>query len=115
MSSNLLDPDRLRERARALLGPHADTLTISVIDRAHWTLEPDASSWDSSHGLVRAHRVVLVLPSTVVDAIAARPSVHDALVAVVARAFAETEGHALADLAIERSADRASTERGPYR
>lgn len=114
-TTRLRVPDEpLRIHALDALGPLGDAVARSALESGAILVEHDVLAWEGSHGPVRAHRIVLVLPDDLHAGLVASHAAKDALAAALAAAMAERAGHAVADVVVEAGAvDHVGS--GPYR
>lgn len=92
------DAADLRTRALALLDALPDARARAVLDGAGVSMEPDIARWESSHGTVHAHRVVVSLDARALGQIHGVPAVADDLHTAFARAIATLADASLHDL-----------------
>jgi len=108
-------PDEpLRIHALEALGPLGDELARAALESGSILVEHDVRAWEGSHGTVRAHRVVVVLPDDVHARLIAGYAAKDALAAALAAAMAERTGQAVADVVLEAGVVQHAMS-GPYR
>ena len=113
MSESVLD-EPLRIRALEVLGALGDVLAHETLEACAIAVEHDVRTWESSHGTVRAHRVVVRVPAELYARVAANHPARDSLAAALSAAMSERGGHSVADVRIELGA-RESSPGGPYR
>ena len=113
--SEALTSELLRAAALDALGPHGDECARDALTAAVIAIELGVTSWESSSGTVRGHRVVLELPASTLAHVNDAPAAGDALHAAVAAAVASFgEREALADLATRWARTRGPSG-APYR
>lgn len=113
-----MNDEPLRRRALDVLGPYGDPLAREALEAGGVEVEHAVATWESSHGTVQAHRVVLVLPAEVHARVSASPAAHDALSAALASALVawDPAGRTtLYDLRLRVGAPDRSGGAGPYR
>jgi hypothetical protein len=103
-----------RQRALEVLGPLGDGLAREVIEIADIAVVPGVTSWEGSHGRVRADRVVLTVPQELYDAVGRRPAARHALEAAFAATVAEEPLASLYELVLEVGMPERG-KGGPYR
>jgi acetylornithine deacetylase/succinyl-diaminopimelate desuccinylase-like protein len=117
MTAPRSEDDALRVRALEVLGPLGDALAREALERGIVLVEHDVRSWQSSHGTVRGHRVVVALPEELLLRIDARHAGHatrDSLAASLAAAMAERAGQAMVDVRLA-GGDVERMPKHPYR
>jgi hypothetical protein len=100
VSERVVD-DALRIRTLEILGPLGDERARSALEIGTVSIEHDVLAWEGSHGTVRAHRVVLIVPADVHARLAESHAARDGLAAALAAAMAERAGHSVADVRLE--------------
>jgi hypothetical protein len=84
----LIVDEALRRRALDELGPLGDALARTALEVGRLEMELGVATWEASHGTVRAHRGVLVLPNDLHARVTAAPGSVDAITRAVAAAVA---------------------------
>jgi len=115
VSESALSPEPLRRAALDALGPYADERTRSALQEAVIRIDHAVTSWQSSHGPVEGHRVVLAVQAVTLARLRSTPSLTDALHAALATAVASRKGEALASLDIGWARDGALASEQGYR
>lgn len=92
--------EELRREALEALGEHADERAREVLSHATVAVDEGVARWDSSAGVVLAHRVTLGLDARTLGGLRALPSLVDALAAAFAGAIARGPRESLHDLAL---------------
>jgi hypothetical protein len=100
VSESVLSPEQLRRGALDALGPYADERARSALQEAVIRVDHAVTSWQSSHGPVEGHRVVLAVHAATLARLRSTPSLIDALHAALATAVARRSGEALVSLDI---------------
>lgn len=104
----------LRLRALDVLGPLGDELARAALEAGSVFVEHDVLGWESSHGTVRGHRVVVAVAEELRARVDANHVAKDGLAAALAAAMAERGGHSVADVRIE-AGPPAHRPSSPYR
>jgi hypothetical protein len=107
-------PEELRRAAIEGLDPHADVRVRDAL--AHGTLSMTTAvvRWESSHGSVDGHHVILAVDARRLGALRAAPGVIDAVCAALSATVASRRGEALTDLVL-RWEPQVLVEHGAYR
>lgn len=108
------EDEALRVKALDVLGPLGDALARTALEAGAVFVEHDVRSWESSHGTVHGHRVIVALSEELRARVDADHVAKDSLAAALAAAMAERVGHSVSDVRVEPGGPRASGA-GPYR
>lgn len=107
-------PEELRRATIEGLDAHADVRVRDALAHGTLSLTPGVTQWESSHGPVEGHHVILALDAGRLGALRAAPGVIDALCAAVSATIAIRRGETLTDLVL-RWEPLAHSEHGAYR
>ncbi len=107
-------PEDLRRAAIEGLDAHADVRVRDALSHGTLSMTPGVTRWESSHGPVEGHHVILALDAGRLGALRAAPAVIDALCAAVSATVASRPGEALTDLVL-RWEPQVHAEHGGYR
>lgn len=107
-------PEELRRAAIEGLDAHADVRVRDALGHGTLSMTPGVTRWESSHGSVEGHHVILAVDAGRLGALRAAPAVIDALCAAVSATIASRRGEALTDFAL-RWEPAVHAEHGAYR
>jgi hypothetical protein len=93
-------PEELRRAAIEGLDAHADARVRDALAHGTLALTPGVARWESSHGTVEGHHVVVAVDAERLGALRAAPGMSDALCAVLSATIASRPGEALTDLTL---------------
>jgi hypothetical protein len=107
-------PEELRRATIEGLDAHADVRVRDALAHATLSLTPAVVRWESSHGEVEGHHVILAVDAGRLGALRAAPGVVDALCAAVSATIASRRGETLTDFAL-RWEPQVHAAHGAYR
>lgn len=93
-------PEELRRAAIEGLDPCADVRVRDALTHGTLSMTPGVSRWESSHGPVEGHHVILALDAGRLGALRAATWIVDALCAIVSVTIASRPGETLTDLVL---------------
>ena len=94
-------PEELRRAAIEGLDAHADVRVRDALAHGTLALTPGVTRWESSHGPVEGHHVILAVDAERLGALRAAPGMIDALCAVLSATIASRPGEALTDFVLQ--------------
>ncbi|HEX8793253.1 MAG TPA: hypothetical protein VF765_20055 [Polyangiaceae bacterium] len=107
-------PEELRRATIEGLDAHADVRVRDALAHGTLSMTPGVTRWESSHGPVEGHHVILALDAERLGALRAAPGIIDAICAAVSATIASRPGEALTDLVL-RWEPQVHAEHGAYR
>lgn len=107
-------PEELRRATIEGLDAQADVRIRDALAHGTLSMTPGVNRWESSHGPVEGHHVILAVDAERLGALRAAPGMIDAICAAVSATVASRPGEALTDLVL-RWEPQAHAEHGAYR
>jgi len=108
-------PEELRRAAIEGLDAHVDVRVRDALAHGTLSMTTGVTRWESSHGPVEGHHVILAVDAERLGALRAAPGMIDALCAALSATIASRVGEALTDLVLRWEPTAVHVEHAAYR